>query len=321
MTIPAEQAEVAAFLTALTGAPPIETHISAVFLGGDRAWKLKKAVRLPYLDFSAIATRHRMVAREFALNRRTAPAIYRAIHAVRRLPNGGLTLAEASADTAPVVDWVLEMARIPQSAFFDAMAAAHALSDAVLDDLADAVFNFHAALAPPAPPEFPALRDWPTVIDRIIADNVAAAGVTSLPVQGIAAWHDAARAQSRARRRWLAGRAAEGRIRHAHGDLHLGNICLWQGRPTLIDALEFDDALATIDLGYDIAFLLMDLAYRAGRTAANRVLNRYVARTGDAGLAPGLALYMSLRAMIRAHVGAHVGAQTAAPQAHAQLDA
>ena len=75
---------------------------------------------------------------------------------------------------------------------------------------------------------------------------------------------------------------------------------LWKGRPVPFDALEFDEALATIDTGYDLAFLLADLDRRVGRAAANRVLNRYVARTGDAGLVAGLPLWLSLRDVIRA---------------------
>ena len=106
---------------------------------------------------------------------------------------------------------------------------------------------------------------------------------------------------------WLAQRARDGFVRRAHGDLHLGNLCLWQGRPVPFDALEFDEAMATIDLGYDLAFLLMDLDRRVSRAAANRVLNRYVARTGDAALTRGLPVFLSLRAMVRAHVEAKRG--------------
>jgi predicted kinase len=96
-------------------------------------------------------------------------------------------------------------------------------------------------------------------------------------------------------------------VRRCHGDLHLGNLCLWQGKPTLFDALEFDEAMATIDTGYDLAFLLMDLDQHVSRAAANRVMNRYVARTGDADLTAGLGLFLSQRAMIRAHVRAAMG--------------
>ena len=110
-----------------------------------------------------------------------------------------------------------------------------------------------------------------------------------------------------ARRDWLGARAAAGFVRRAHGDLHLGNLCLWRGRPVLFDALEFDEAMATIDLGYDLAFLLMDLDLRLGRAAANRVMNRALARSGDFGMLPGLPPFLSLRAMIRAHVEARRG--------------
>ncbi len=106
---------------------------------------------------------------------------------------------------------------------------------------------------------------------------------------------------------WLAERSRTGFVRRAHGDLHLGNLCLWHGRPVPFDALEFDEAMATIDLGYDLAFLLMDLDQRVGRGAANHVLNRYVARTGDAALTRGLPVFLSLRAMVRAHVEAKRG--------------
>ena len=91
-----------------------------------------------------------------------------------------------------------------------------------------------------------------------------------------------------ARAAWFDARVRGGFVRRGHGDLHLGNLCLWHGSPVLFDALEFDEALATIDVGYDLAFLLMDLEHRVGRPAANRVLNRYVARTGDDGLVGGL---------------------------------
>ena len=106
---------------------------------------------------------------------------------------------------------------------------------------------------------------------------------------------------------WLEQRSRDGFVRRVHGDLHLGNLCLWRGKPVLFDALEFDEAMATIDLGYDLAFLLMDLDQRVDRAAANRVLNRYVARTGDAELTRGLPVFLSLRAMVRAHVEAKRG--------------
>jgi predicted kinase len=123
----------------------------------------------------------------------------------------------------------------------------------------------------------------------------------------VLAWRDAMLASLQSRAAWIDARAAAGFVRRCHGDLHLANLCLWQGRPVLFDALEFDEALATIDVAYDLAFLLMDLEHSLDRAAANRALNRYVARTGDAGLVGGLAVFLSMRAMIRAHVEARSG--------------
>jgi predicted kinase len=144
-------------------------------------------------------------------------------------------------------------------------------------------------------------------MQAIAQGNVDSAIAAGLAEAEVFAWRDAASAGLRARNEWSDARAAAGFVRRCHGDLHLANLCLWQGRPVLFDALEFDEALATVDVAYDLAFLLMDLEHRQDRLAANRVLNRYVARTGDAGLVGGLAVYLSMRAMIRAHVEARSG--------------
>ena len=112
----------------------------------------------------------------------------------------------------------------------------------------------------------------------------------------------------------LEARRAAGKVRRCHGDLHLRNICLVDGEPTLFDCLEFSEALASIDVLYDLAFLLMDLEHRGLTGLANRVLNRYLDRTGeDHGLA-AMPLFMSLRAGIRAHVTATALAQAKSPQ-------
>nr|WP_302474298.1 bifunctional aminoglycoside phosphotransferase/ATP-binding protein [Roseococcus sp. MDT2-1-1] len=159
--------------------------------------------------------------------------------------------------------------------------------------LADAVWALHEA-APPQPGD--------GALDGVIAQNRQTALDAGLPPDRVEAWHAAAQALHRRLAPTLARRAAEGRVRRCHGDLHLGNLCMIEGRPCPFDALEFDEALATVDVGYDLAFLLMDLEMRHGRDAANAVLNRYVARGDDAGLVAALPLWLSLRAMIRAHV-------------------
>ncbi len=300
MAIPAAQADTAAMLQALAGQTPIETHISAVFLGQDSVWKLRKAVRLPFLDFTSLAERHRTALREVALNAGAAPGLYHGV-----IPVTADAAGPALAGDGPVIDWVVHMARVPAEDFLDRIAARGALTPALLDQLGDGVAALHAGLAPVS-------RDLVAAMRGVVTGNRAAALGAGLPEAEVTSWHHDAMAMIDARAGWLASRAAAGFVRRAHGDLHLGNLCLWHGRPVPFDALEFDEDLATIDLGYDLAFLLMDLEQSAGRAvagraAANRVFNRYVARTGDVGLVAGLPLYLSLRALIRAHVQARSG--------------
>ena len=304
MTIPDEQQAAAVLLARLAGTAPIETHISLVFVGSDTVWKLKKAVTLPFLDFSRIEARRHFTERELALNQPAAPGLYRDMVAVVRRPDGSLTLAEAATD-APAVDWVLRMARVPAGDFLDAIAARGDLTPALLDALADAVAAYHQAL-PPAAGVLPPMR-------AIAEGNVPSALSAGLPADQVAAWRTAVLAVLDAVDPVLAARARAGLVRRAHGDLHLGNLCLWHGRPVPFDALEFDETLATIDVAYDLAFLLMDLDRRVSRDAANRVMNRYVARTGDVGMLRTLPAFQSIRAMVRAHVEARSGHAAAWP--------
>lgn len=290
--IPAAQRPVADLLRRLAGgAAPIETRISAVFVGSGVVFKLKKSVDLGFLDFTDRAARERFARRELEVNKSFAPELYRDVVPVTRAPGGGLELG----GIGEAVDWVLRMAPVPAADFLDAVAARGELTPELLDGAADAVAAMHAALPPVAG------VDAAAALEAALDGTRRAALAAGLPAGRVEAWASAMAAALGERAPSLAARAAAGRVRRCHGDLHLKNLCLWRGRVTPFDALEFDEALATIDTGYDLAFLLMDLWHRLGRAAANRALNRYVARTGDAGLVGALPLWLSLRAAIRAH--------------------
>jgi len=310
-TVPPGQAEVAAFLEGLAGAPPLQTHISAVFRGADTVWKLKKAVRLDFLDFTRLEDRRRFLERELALNAPYAPGLYRDVVAVRRGPEG-LSLG----GDGPVLDWVLRMAPVPEDRFLDHVAAAGGMTPALLTALADAVAAMHGRQTATATAPVSGAGDPAGRLRRVADGNARAARAAGIDEGRIVTWHAAVTEALNQAAPLLQARA--GLVRRAHGDLHLGNLLLWQGVPTPFDALEFDEALATIDPGYDLAFLLMDLEQRVSRAAANQVLNRYVARTGDAGLVAVLAPFLSLRAFIRAHVEAARGRPCQALLAAAQ---
>ncbi|HZF77002.1 MAG TPA: phosphotransferase, partial [Acetobacteraceae bacterium] len=290
--IPAEQAEVAALLRQATGAEPVETHISAVFVGPADAWKLKKAVRLPVLDFTTLASREAFARREFELNAPGAPGLYRGVVPVTRGLDGALRIGGGG----EAVEWLLHMAPLPPDAFLDAVAARSGLSPALLDQVADAVAELHAA-APVATGV-----DSPGRMAVVLEGNRQGCLDAGLPAAQVEAVAAAMRARLADLAPLLAARAVAGFVRRCHGDLHLGNLCLMEGRPVAFDALEFDEALARTDVGYDLAFLLMDLDVRVDRAAANRVMNRVLARSGDAGLLAALPFWMAQRALVRAKI-------------------
>ncbi len=275
----------------------VETHVSLVFLAGEHAYKLKRAVKLPYLDFSTVERRRWACAAELALNRRTAPALYLEMRRLGRTAAGGIAFSEAG----PAVDWVVVMRRFDQAQLLDAQAAAGGLTPALIDALADHIARFHAAAEPrPGDGGAAALTEIAETNHRCLL-TARRAGFARRSVDEI-------------REKWLAGigaaaalldaRRAAGKVRRCHGDLHLRNICLLDGEPTLFDCLEFSDRLASIDILYDLAFLLMDLEFRGLGALSSRLLNRYLDRAGEEGGLGAMPLFISLRAGIRAHVTA-----------------
>jgi len=289
----------------------LDTHASMVFLAGDQAYKVKRAVDFPYMDFSTPVRRREACATELARNRRTAPEIYLGVRPVLRGADGALTLGELqaegpAAETEDVVEWVVVMRRFPQEALLSHVAEAGRLDAATVDALARAVADFHEA-AEPASGGGAEPLGW--VIDENAAEFPESAEL--FDPEAAAQLTEASRRALEDLRALLDRRAAEGLVRRCHGDLHLRNVVLLDGAPRLFDAVEFNDALACIDVLYDLAFLLMDLDRRGLDWAANRVLNRYLQQRDDLEGLAAMPLFLSLRAAIRAKVGASaLAAQT-----------
>lgn len=274
----------------------VETHAAIVFLVGDRAYKLKKAVNLGYLDFSKAEQRRVTLERELTLNRRTAPLLYLRVVAVGRNENGAFTLDGNN----NAVDWLLEMRRFPGGALLSGMAERGALDEATMEKLAAHIARFHDAAHAIGG------YDWPAAVARIAHENSddLEAQSTLFETHEVKAVADARKAMIRACAGTLVVQSAD--VRHCHGDLHLGNAFVDHGQPTLFDCIEFDDFYATISPLYDLAFLLMDLLARGLPRLANRTLNAwFIHRERDRwrdtmeSLA-ALPLYLVLRAEIRA---------------------
>ena len=277
----------------------IDTHAAAVFLAGDRTFKVKRAVRFPFLDYSTLARRNQACEAEIEVNRAFAPDIYRGVVPITREPDGRLAL---DGHGTPV-EWAVEMRRFDERATLDQLAAAGRLDLTLADTLGRAVAAAHAT-APQAD-----AGPWVKALADYIDEHVAAFGEAPelFPAAEVEAHARASRAAYARIHPLLVERGRRGLVRRIHGDLHLGNIVLLEGRPVLFDAIEFSPLIAWGDVLYDLAFLLMDLTERGLRPAANIVLNRYLLATGRAEDFDGLAtlpFYLSMRAAIRAKVTA-----------------
>lgn len=273
----------------------IETHISSVFLAGDLVYKLKRAVRFNYVDYSTSERRAEACEAELALNRRTAPSLYLETRSIRRRPGGTLGFGGAG----PLVDTVVVMRRFDQSCLFDRLAQQGKLTSRLMRELADRIVVFHRdAEVDPAYGGYAGLAE---ALEGIAA-NLAAA--TVLDAAATAALVEDSRAALTQQKPLLEERREGGKVRLCHGDLHLRNICLLDGTPTLFDCIEFSRSLACIDVLYDLSFLLMDLAHRRLRSLAGMVFNRYFDQQAEVEGAAALPLFLSMHAAIRSHVTA-----------------
>jgi aminoglycoside phosphotransferase family enzyme len=273
-----------------------DTHAAAVFLACDRALKVKRAVRFPFLDYSTLDKRRLACEAEIEINTPFAPEIYRRVVPITREDDGVLVLGGKGAP----VEWAVEMRRFDENATLDRLADAGKIDAALADALGRTVAAAHRHM-PPVDAE-----DWINALAEYIEEHVAAFGDAPdvFPLAGLALRSHQEYARIRP---LLVERGHRGFIRHIHGDLHLGNIALLDGRPVLFDAIEFSPLIASGDVLYDLAFLLMDLTERGLQGAANIVLNRYLVETPQPEHLGALALlpfFLSMRAAIRAKVTA-----------------
>jgi aminoglycoside phosphotransferase family enzyme/predicted kinase len=291
----------------------VDTHASCIFLAGPRAYKLKRAVRFDYLDFSTSERRRLFCEAELRLNQRTAPSIYRRVVAVTREADGSLALNGSGV----TIEWLVEMNRFPQEALFDRLAAAGQLDLSLMSPLAEAIAAFHAAAERRLDHGGTTGMAW--VVDGNAA-GFAEFGTTCLDEAASARLIDDSRHELDRQAGLLDSRRESGFVRQCHGDLHLRNIVLLDGRPTLFDGVEFNDEISCTDVFYDLAFLLMDLWRRRLPRHANALFNRYLRETADWGGVALLPLFLSCRAAVRAKTSATAARLQSEPNRRSELE-
>lgn len=302
-------ADPASYPDATTTVTPFETHGAVVFVTDTKAYKLKKAVSFPYMDYGTLALRQAMCEREISFNRRTAPEIY-----LRAVPVTEGTTGFAIGGEGPVVDWLVEMQRFDPQEVLGLKAERGELTPALLADLVMRVSRFHqSAETVNGAPGADALLG-------VIQGNDGQFAVFQqfLPRKDTARLTEKSLEEVENLRPLLDARAAKGKVRRCHGDMHLGNICLYQGAPLLFDCIEFNDAFALIDTLYDFAFLLMDLDHRGLQPLTELALRDYAQQMQETDGLQALPVMLATRAAIRAHVSCAIatGGVDAATRAH-----
>jgi aminoglycoside phosphotransferase family enzyme len=271
----------------------VETHCSIVFLTADRAYKLKRAISYSSLDYTTPELRQAACEAELALNRRTAPDIYLGVLAINRDRRGVIKFDSEGA----ALDHVVVMRRFPQTDLFDRMVQTGRLTSELMRALGAEVGRLH--LAAERMPNYGGSE----AIRRVIADNDRELAKVAGQLDGAAVGtlSVGVRAELEACAALLDRRREEGKVRRCHGDLRLANICLYTGRPTLFDCIEFSDEVGCVDILYDLAFLLMDLALHSRGDLGKVVLEAYLDLIPETNGLRALPLFLALRAATRSY--------------------
>lgn len=271
-----------------------ETHSAWVYLAGDRAYKVKKPVRMAFLDFSTLERRRAVCQEEVRLNRALAASLDMRVLAVAER-EGRYVLAHADATDA--VEYAVEMRRFDEQRTMASLVTRGELSDGDVCAIAGRVAEFHAAAARLTPSD--PLGDVKRACDANAQELLALADDAT--AARILAAERFTGAFLLAHRGDLVARAAAGRIRDGHGDLRAEHVVLEQP-PAIIDRLEFDPRLRAVDVADDLAFLVMDLEHLGAAHCAALLVAAYREAGGDPGDDALVAFYGTYRALVRAKV-------------------
>ncbi|MBI2090225.1 MAG: AAA family ATPase [Deltaproteobacteria bacterium] len=276
-----------------------ETHISHLFFAGDLVYKIKKAVRFSFLDYSTLDRRRFFLQEELRLNRRLAPRVYLEILPIS-LANGRWQLGSQ----VEPAEYTLVMRRLPAERMLDKLLADDRVTPEMMRSLAEILVPFHAQAATgdeigaSGHPE--AIRSlW----DENLSDIRPFVGklVDAESFQAIA---DFGPRFIRKHRALLERRVRDGRIREVHGDLHCQHVCFAAEGIQIFDCIEFSRKLRSCDIASEIGFLAMDVEFRGARDLAREFLRRYLDLIDDRDIPVLLPFYKCHRALVRAKVAA-----------------
>jgi aminoglycoside phosphotransferase family enzyme/predicted kinase len=300
-TTPDQERLVAAFHL-----PVIETHISYVLLAGAFAYKIKKAVRFEFLDFTTLAQRRFFCHEELRLNRRLAPLIYLDV-----VPISGTMDAPVFGGDGVAIEYAVKMRQFDQAGLLSRVIERDELTSAVIEALAREVAAFHTK-APRASTDLQYAQSGH--VRQLARDNftqMRSAPHDAHDGSNLERLHEWTESEGARLTEALDRRRHDGFVRECHGDLHLGNIALIDGRITLFDCLEFNPSMRWSDVMSDVAFLVMDLHDRNRPDLAARFLSAYLEDTSDYGGLTVLPFYIVYRALVRAKVASMRLAQPA----------
>ena len=275
----------------------IETHISWVLLTGPYAYKIKKPVNFGFLDFTSLDAREHFCNEELRLNQRLTEGLY-----LQVLPITGSAEAPGLDGDGTAIEYVLQMRQFPQSQLLTNVLARGELKPGHIDELALQIASFHAQ-TPHVPVEHE-LGSADSAMAPVRQNFEQARGMLDdhadlQQLAGLQSWAETTFARIRP---LLAQRKADGFIRECHGDIHLGNAMLLDGKVSLFDCIEFNEPFRLIDIVSDAAFLAMDLEDRGLHGLSRRFICLWLEHTGDYAGLELLNFYKAYRAMVRAKV-------------------
>lgn len=277
----------------------VETHISRIFLTGEFAYKVKKPLRLAFLDYSSLERRRSCCNEELRLNRRYAPDIYVAVS-----PVAGPAATARVDGTGTAVEYAVKMRQFDRDEELDALVDAGRVDTQALAAFGTRIAAFHSLAAPvdpaaafgrPEPVQSVALENFREL--RRLPEAATHAGTLQRAEQWVVAEHGRTR-------ELLQSRRDAGCVRECHGDLHCGNVVRWGGELTPFDGIEFDPALRFIDVASDLAFLAMDLSIRSRDDLRHAMLQAWLELMGDFEALRLLPRFEVYRALVRAKVAA-----------------